>query len=95
MSFEVDSEGVLREVKTMSGIVLRNEQSGHTVSVGVYDKFPQMGDVHIEGRRVVELSVEAYVELMGFVGYAPVDPNENEPVDEGIRDDDDTEREDG
>ena len=38
------------------------------------DNYPQMGDVHIEGRRTVEVSMELMVELMAAAGYGVVDP---------------------
>ena len=44
------------------------------VFVAVRDKFPAMGDTHIEGRRVVETSVELFVEMMAAMGFGIVDP---------------------
>jgi hypothetical protein len=61
------------------GIRLVNAQTGQQMLVGVIDKFPIMGDVHVEGRRVVEVSVEMFLALMQAPGWYPVEP-EAEPV---------------
>lgn len=46
--------------------------------VEVHDKFPQMQDVHIEGRRYVEVSVEMFMYLMDLAGFQPVIPVEDD-----------------
>lgn len=61
---------------TKQGIKLRNSETGQEILVAVYDKFPQMGDVHIEGRRYVEVSVEMFLTLLATQGFTTVDPNE-------------------
>lgn len=57
---------------------LRVDEDGkeHTMFVAVHDKFPQMQDVHIEGRRYVEVSVEMFIQLVEAFGYKPVTPGE-------------------
>lgn len=60
----------------------RTDEDGNTVDllVAVTDKFPQMGDVHIEGRRIVEVSVEMFIPLMAAMGFEVVPPTtEQEP----------------
>lgn len=42
--------------------------------VEVHDRYPQMDEMHIEGRRYVEVSVEMFIELVGLAGYAPIVP---------------------
>lgn len=49
-------------------------EDGNEFIVEVHDKYPLMQDIHIEGRRFVEVSVEMFVELMGLAGYVPVLP---------------------
>lgn len=36
----------------LQGLMFRND-AGDLFSVAVHDKFPQLGDVHVEGRRYV------------------------------------------
>jgi hypothetical protein len=62
--------------KGPEGIAFRNDETAQELVVVVHDKFPQMGDVHIEGRRFVEVSVEMFVELMAAQGFHTVDPRE-------------------
>lgn len=45
-----------------------------SLTVEVHDKYPQMAEVHVEGRRYVEVSVEMFIELMASQGFAPVVP---------------------
>jgi len=45
------------------------------MEVAVIDKFPELEDVHIEGRRVVEVSIEMFVELIKAWGYEPITPD--------------------
>lgn len=62
------------------GIKLAHEETGEELVVAVVDKFPEMEDIHIEGRRVVEVSVEMFIELVrafGYVQVPPVNPAEN------------------
>lgn len=61
------------------GIKFRNAETGQEMQVVVIDKFPQMGDVHVEGRRIVEVSVEMFVPLIGLAGFEVIDPNEPAP----------------
>lgn len=60
------------------GLVFRNDETGDVFMTAVKDKFPQLGDVHIEGRRYVEVSVELFAQLVGLAGYHTVDPNAQE-----------------
>lgn len=60
------------------GLVFRNPVTGEVFMTAVKDKFPQLGDVHIEGRRYVEVSVELFAQLVALAGYHTVDPNANE-----------------
>lgn len=62
------------------GLKFRNPETGAEFIVAVEDKFPQMGDVHIEGRRTVELSVEMFMALMEGQGYLVVDPKTDDVV---------------
>lgn len=57
---------------TVAGLKFSDGES--EFEVAVHDKFPQMGEVHIEGRRYVEVSVEMFVALMDAVGFQPVAP---------------------
>lgn len=54
-------------------IKFRNNDDGNELMVEVHDKFPQMGDVHVEGRRFVEVSVEMFMYFMGLSNYSPVE----------------------
>lgn len=61
------------------GLKFANAETGQEFLIQVNDKFPQMGDVHIEGRRYVEVSTEMFVTLLAAVGFYPVLPeNANE-----------------
>lgn len=42
--------------------------------VDVHDKYPEMEDVHIEGRRYIEVSVEWFVEAASQQGWFAVNP---------------------
>lgn len=44
--------------------------------VAVHDKYPNLDDVHIEGRRYVEVSVEMFIELVSLAGYTPIVPGQ-------------------
>ena len=57
-----------------TGLIFRQLTTGEEMQVEVHDKFPQMEDVHIEGRRYIEVSVELFVELMAQNGYFGVNP---------------------
>lgn len=59
------------------GIKFHNETTGQDMVVKVIDKFPSMGDVHVEGRRYVEVSVEMFIALVATIGYEPVVPGED------------------
>lgn len=63
-----------------SGLVFRSveEEGLPDVFARVVDKFPQMEDVHVEGRRFVEVSVELFVQLMALAGYEVVNPHTEE-----------------
>jgi len=63
------------------GLVFRNDSTGDVFMTAVKDKFPQLGDVHIEGRRYVEVSVELFAQLVALAGYHTVDPNAEEETD--------------
>lgn len=76
-----------RDAPTHQGLVFENEE-GSQAWVPVLDKYPEMGDTHIEGRRVVEVSVELFVDLMGAMGYRTVDP-ESVTTGPGKKDDND------
>jgi len=56
------------------GIKFAHEETGAELVVAVQDKFPEMEDVHIEGRRVVEVSVEMFIQLVRLAGYVVVPP---------------------
>ena len=60
--------------KRMKALLFKNTETGETAEIAVKDNYPQMGDVHIEGRRTVEVSMELMVELMAAAGYGVVDP---------------------
>lgn len=45
------------------------------MEVQVLDLYPELDDVHIEGRRVVQISIEMFVELIKGWGYEPVTPD--------------------
>lgn len=55
-------------------IQFANAETGQEMLVKVFDKSPWMGDVHIEGRRYVEVSIEMFMALMQRVGWVPVQP---------------------
>lgn len=61
---------------TAVGMKFRNPADEDEFVVQVHDKFPQMGDVHVEGRRYVEVSIEMFITMAALRGYEPVDPNE-------------------
>lgn len=56
------------------GIAFRNEETGQEFLIAVYDKFPQMGEMHLEGRHYVEVSVEMFMELLRAQGFEAVVP---------------------
>jgi len=58
---------------TVNGLKFGNE-AGEELVVAVHDKFPEMDDVHIEGRRYVEVSVEMFITLVQAFGWTPVAP---------------------
>lgn len=58
----------------LQGIKFTHEETGQELVVAVLDKFPEMDDVHIEGRRFVEVSVEMFVQLVRLAGYVVVPP---------------------
>lgn len=64
----------MRETKTVIQLTREEER----VAVPVIDKFPQMGDVHVEGRRIVELSIEMFMDMMKDLGWTPVLPEQKE-----------------
>lgn len=64
-----------------TGIKFRRELEGGEVEFAeaiVIDKYPQMQDVHVEGRRIVEVSVELFIQLMETSGFTPVVPGTEE-----------------
>ena len=71
MTIDLSSAG-----RKQMGIKFVNEANGESVVAAVIDKFPQMGDVHVEGRRYIEVSTEMFVELMALAGWHPVVPGE-------------------
>lgn len=91
MALEVSSDGSITQQATVAGIVFKNRDTDDIVSMAVIDKYPQMQDVHIEGRRVIEISVELMVQLMGHEGYDVVDPSklgDNEEYAEPLEEED-------
>ena len=56
------------------GIKFAHEGTGQELVVAVVDKFPEMEDVHVEGRRIVEVSVEMFTALVRLAGYVVVPP---------------------
>jgi hypothetical protein len=67
-------------------LYLEDRVSGRQLMVQVTDKLPLMGDMQIEGRLSVEVSVEFFVEaakLMGFDLIAPPAAGTVEQEDEG------------
>lgn len=74
MKHEVDTNGVLREVKEHPVIRFRDPNTGQETLAEIIDKDPTSDGPHVEGRRIVEVSIEAFGELMSLIGYFPVDP---------------------
>lgn len=63
------------------GIKFRRETEDGDVQemlVPVIDKFPTMENIHVEGRRVVEVSVELFISLVALQGFTVVAPDEEE-----------------
>jgi hypothetical protein len=58
------------------GLKFANVQTGQEFLVEVHDRYPQMGEVHIEGRRYVEVSTEMFVALVAAQGFHPVEPED-------------------
>ena len=58
----------------MMGIEFVSVESGERFTIRVQDRFPDMGEQHLEGRRYVEVSVEMFIQLMDSHGYRPVVP---------------------
>ena len=75
---DVEFNGAADLSQRATGLILRHKDTGQEMFVTVTDQFPDMGDMHIEGRRTVTLSVEMFVALAANEGYLPVDPNETE-----------------
>ena len=69
---------LFNERPAQTGIVFRNQETEQEAFIAVTDKFPQMQDVHIEGRRVVEVTVEHYIELAAAAGWTPVIPGDDD-----------------
>jgi hypothetical protein len=67
-------------------IKFASTESGQEMLVKVNDKAPWMGDVHVEGRRYVEVSIEMFMAMMARAGWLPVSPTA--PVEEVDGDDD-------
>lgn len=62
--------------KNGARMIVFREPSGREFMVTVHDKYPDMDDVHIEGRRYIEVSVEMFIALLDKQGIVPVNPNE-------------------
>lgn len=60
---------------TAHAIKFADAESGQEMLVQVYDKYPQMGNIHIEGRRYVEVSIEMFMAFMQRAGWLPVAPD--------------------
>lgn len=82
----IELNGQPAKAGVTQAIKFANPESGQEMLVKVNDKFPQMGGVHIEGRRYVEVSIEMFVALMQRAGWMPVAPTA--PVEEVDGDDD-------
>lgn len=76
-----------KQKKGTRGIVFRHAGTGQEMAVEVFDKFPQMQGVHVEGRRYVEVSVEMFIGLIATQGFRPVVPGEDTLVEENEVDD--------
>lgn len=57
------------------GLKYKHNQSGQEFMVLVHDKFPELGETHIEGRRYVEVSVEMFDAMMHSFGWEIVPPD--------------------
>lgn len=72
-----------------TGLGFKNPETGEAFVVAVKDKYPQMQDVHVEGRRTVEISVELFVQMMTEKGFGIVDPKTGDVVmAEGVEEND-------
>lgn len=58
----------------VNGMWFSNGEHEEDFFVRVVDKYPQMGDTHIEGRRVVEVSIELWIQMLADRAFYPVDP---------------------
>ncbi len=70
-------------------ITWRNPTDQGELTAVVYDNSPALAaHIHVEGRKVVEVSVELFMELMAVAGYFPVNPTTDEIVIPERKDDD-------
>ena len=60
---------------TKTVIKFKQVESGQEVLIQVFDNAPHMQDMHFEGRRTVEVSIEMFMTLMKTQGFFPVTPN--------------------
>lgn len=77
--YEVNSAGEIVVGATVPAIVLTNPDYPDSEWVAqVIDRHPELKDFHYEGRRIVEVSVEAFVALAGFAGWVPKQNNQED-----------------
>lgn len=79
MGLQVDTNGVIRPEQR--GIKFRNPNTGQETMAVVHQNPNKLeGLPYKEGDQFVELSIEAFGELMSLVGYFPVDPKSDAVV---------------
>ncbi len=62
-------------------IKLRNPSNGDEMFATVLDTSPELEpQIHIEGRKVVQVSIELFIQLMTEIGYYPVHPETDETI---------------
>lgn len=78
MAFSMNHLANFQQKPLVQGLLFVNDETAQEMVVTVMDKYPSMDSVHVEGRRVVEVSVEMFVELMAAQGFVPVAPQKEE-----------------
>jgi hypothetical protein len=68
----------LSNIEKKTVMVFRNEESGQEMMVEIHDRYPQLGDTHIEGRRYVAVSVELFIQMISAFGFLPVMPGQTQ-----------------
>lgn len=78
MAIEVDTNGLMRETGVGPVIMFRDPNTGQESHAFIKENTKKIpGSPHTEGDRYVEVSIEAFAELMALIGYFPVDPGSN------------------